>query len=613
MQLLTIDFETYYSKKDKYSLSAMPTDAYVLDPRFEVIGVSIKRNDGVPIWMSGTHEQVANWLAGFDWDNSTAIAHNALFDGFILTQVFGIKPKMWMDTLAMARAAFPWLASHSLANVAATMGLGVKGTEVHNADGLRRSDFTDNQLAAYGVYCGNDTQLCYDIAIGLMPQIPLMERFLIDMTVRMFTEPQFVGDVDAMQQMYEGEIARKEALLALAVVDRETIMSNDKFAAKLRSLGVEPPTKVSATTKRVTYAFAKTDKDFSALLEHPDSEVQALVSARLGVKTTIAETRALRFVQMAKRGPLPVYLNYWGAKTTGRFSGGNGTNWQNLSARGPSAGLRNAIKAPKGRKVVVGDSSNIELRVAMMLAGQMDVVEMIRDGVDLYCEFASKIYGRKITKADKIERMLGKIAMLSLQYGAGPERFMEMVRIQMSQAGIASPVDLYQAQNIVYLYRDTYSLIPMLWKYTENVVLPAIYNNDPLIPCDKQGWTLTMNGGFAVPGTPGVKYHNLRKSPDGGWEYTMGKMAVNLYGGKVVENMSQYVARMIVMWQTGRIHLRYPVALSVHDEAVTLPLETEVDACMAYMTECLSMAPQWVSGIPLASEVAVGDSYGEAK
>jgi DNA polymerase len=612
MQLITLDFETYYDKATKYSLSAMGTDEYILDARFQAIGLSIKVNNGAPMWMSGTHEQIANWLAGFDWGNSAVCCHNTLFDGFIMTQIFGIKPKLWMDTLAMGRAAMPWLASHSLDALAQHLGLGKKGHEVIAADGKRREDFTDSELAAYGGYCSNDVHLTYEIAQKLLPITPALELRIVDMTIRMFTEPTFVGDQKAMHGMYCAEVARKEELLLLADTDRETIMSNDKFAQKLLSLGVTPPKKWSARTGKEAWAFAKTDKAFSALLEHPDTEVQALAAARLGVKTTIAETRALRFFNMSQRGPLPVYLNYWGAKTTGRMSGGNGTNWQNLSARGPSAGLRNAIMAPPGHTVVVGDSSNIELRVAMAVAGEQSVLDLIATGADLYCEFASKIYGRPITKADKIERMLGKIAMLSLQYGAGAERFLEMVRLEMAKAGIKSTLDLEAATNIVQLYRNTYHRVPALWKYCEKTVIPAIYNQDYMKGVDVNGWALTDDLGFSVPGSPGVVYHGLREE-NGSWMYTMGRLSVGLYGGKLVENLCQYLARMIVMWQTARINQRYRVVLSVHDEAVCVVPDDQVAECEAYMTECLTMAPPWCKGLPLACEVAHGPSYGEAK
>jgi hypothetical protein len=323
MQLITIDFETYYDSKSKYSLSSMATDEYVFDEKFEVIGVAVKVNNGEPMWMSGSMQQIANWLATFDWENSSVLAHNALFDGFILTQVFGIKPKLWMDTLSMARAQFPWLVSHSLDAIAAYLGLGAKGKEVVLANGKRRLDFTPSELEAYGGYCRNDVHLCYEIAQKLLPITAPLELKVIDMTIRMFTEPVFEGDVPLMIDLHAKEVKRKNDLMELAAVDKTTIMSNDKFAARLAELGVRPPTKVSLKTGKMTYAFAKTDKAFTALLEHDNPDVQALVGARLGAKTTIAETRALRFLRMARNGKLPVYLNYWGAKTTGRMSGGN--------------------------------------------------------------------------------------------------------------------------------------------------------------------------------------------------------------------------------------------------------------------------------------------------
>ena len=204
-------------------------------------------------------------------------------------------------------------------------------------------------------------------------------------------------------------------------------------------------TKISPRTGKETFAFAKTDKEFTSMQDHHNPEVAALVQARLGAKTTIAETRALRFLEMANRGPLPVYLNFWGAKTTGRYSGGNKVNWQNLPARGVSAGLRLALKAPTGHKVLVGDSSNIELRTVMALAGQEDALIKIRNGVDMYCDFASKLFNREITKADYAERFLGKTAMLGLQYGAGAERFQEMVRQAAQFMDGVEPISLQRA------------------------------------------------------------------------------------------------------------------------------------------------------------------------
>jgi len=610
MDIYTIDFETYYDRD--YSLSKMQTDAYCLDPRFELIGMGIAKNDGTPHWFTDALE-IDAVLARIDWANAAVRCHNTLFDGFILTRVLGRAPRLWMDTLSQGRMLHPYLVSHSLANLAKHFGLAPKGTEVLNALGKRQADFTRQELADYGRYCCNDVVICRGLGDQFDPGTPPLNAYLIDMTIRMFTEPVLVGDTAEMEKLYAAEVERKETLLLAAATNRDIIMSNDKMAEALTALGVTPPQKLSARTKKMTWAFAKSDKEFTELLEHDDPDVQTLVAARLGVKTTIAESRAKTFVEMSRRGRLPVYLQFWGAKTTGRYSGGNKCNWQNLPARGPTAGLRNALKAPDGHVVVVGDSSNIELRIVMAVAGQLDVLDKLRRGVDLYCDFASTLFGRTITKANKPERMLGKVAMLSLQYGAGAVRFQEMVRNAARLDPALQPITLDRAQEIVDLYRSVHYMVVQLWDYCQKIVLPDIASGGSLINVDVNGWAITCNEGFGRPGEPGVVYHDL-KYEEREWTYQMGRMRVRIFGPKVVENLCQHLAMLVVMWQTARINKKIPVKLSVHDEAVTVPLLTDLDATKAYMTECLSLAPPWCRDIlPVACEVGSGPSYGEAK
>lgn len=615
----TIDFETYYDKK--YSLSKMQTDEYVLDDRFEIIGVGVKagRDEQVE-WFDGRSFKEIEWYLrdAIDWENTAVCCHNAHFDGFIATQRLNLQPKLWLDTLSMARMVYPELRSHSLATLAETLGIGRKGHQVASYIGYHKHDFTLDQITDYAQYCMNDVALTHTLAELLLQFTPDLEQYLIDMTIRMFTEPHFVGDRTKLREYYHAEIMRKQKLLDKAKYDKSILMSNPQLADLLRAHDVAPPEKLSKRTGKMTYAFAKSDKEFTALLEHEDPDVQAIVAARLGVKSTIAETRALRFLETADRGYMPVYLAHWGAKTTGRLSGGNKMNWQNLPARGPAKELRTCIKAPDGYKVVVGDSSNIELRMAMVLAGQNDIVKQIRkydelgDSAesDVYCDFASKLTGRTITKADKKERLLGKVAMLSLQYGSGFHTFMNMVRIMGGDQ-----VDEREASDIVRFYRNQLNKLPKLWRYCNDTVLPDIHNGTVLTPVDVQGWFLTNKSGYSMPGYPGIVYHNLRKDKENEWIYTQGRNDnIHIYGGKVVENLCQHAARNVVLWQTALVHRKYPVALSVHDEIVCVVPEEDAENCKAYMEHALTTAPKWCRGeLPLAGEVAIGDSYGEAK
>lgn len=592
----------------------MQTDAYINDAQFEIIGVAVIKNEEPAVWFSGSDLETIGWLrTNFDWENSATRCHNTLFDGYILTQHCGIKPKLWMDTLSQGRMLLPYLTSHSLANLAKNYNLPDKGTAVVKALGKRRKDFNPMELTEYAEYCKHDAWLCKELGAKFDPFTPALAIKLIDMTVRMFTEPMLVGDQFKMKQLYDDEIKRKADLLERAETNRDVIMSNDKFAEALLALGVTPPMKQSkANPDKETYAFAKSDKDFTDLQEHDDPDVQALVAARLGVKTTIAETRALKFLETAKRGALPVYLNFWGAKTTGRYSGGNSINWQNVPARGPSAGLRKALLAPSGHTVLVGDSSNIELRTVMALSGQEDVLDKLGAGIDLYCDFASKLFGRDITKADKAERFLGKTAMLGLQYGAGAKRFQEMVRLAKRVDPSVELIDENRAHSIVDLYRTVHWRVVQLWKRCNDVILPDIANGCTMLNVDVNGWFITQWDGFGRPGEPGVMYNDLKY--DGkDWTYQMGRQRINIHGAKVVENLSQHAAMQIVMWQTARINQRYPVKLSVHDEAVCVVPNDELTEAQAYMEECLAMTPKWCRSIPVACETGTGSSYGDAK
>ncbi len=414
MHLITLDAETFYDTQ--YSLSRLTTEEYLRSDLFEVIGVSAQVDDGEPEWFSGTHEEVGNWCRQFDWSNAMLVAHNAMFDAAILSWHFGIRPKAIADTLSMARAIHGIETGLSLEKLAVHYQIGVKGTEVLNARGKRRLDFSPEELARYGEYCRNDVALTYELFQALVDNYPADEMRLIDLTLRMFTEPVLELDAFLLEKHLQDVVARKDELLAKLGGDpesaRKRIMSNPQFATLLQEFGVIPPTKISPTTGKTTYAFAKTDEGMKELLGHPNPEVQALVSARLGVKSTLEETRTQRFLGIVQRGSLPVPLKYYGAPTA-RWSSIDRTNLQNLPSRGKDAGaLKRAIKPPPGYVIIDADSSQIEARILAWLAGQEDLVEAFRTGQDVYKIMASAIYKKPIEEISPSERFIGKSTIL---------------------------------------------------------------------------------------------------------------------------------------------------------------------------------------------------------
>ena len=403
MNLITIDFETYYSAD--LGFAKQTTEEYVRDPQFHVIGVAVKVNDEEPQWASGTHEQLADWLGTFDWAASTVLAHNAMFDGFILSHHFAIRPKFWVDTLCMGRAVHGVEVSGSLAALAERYGIGKKGTEVHNFKGYRRQDFSEFELSKYGDYCINDVNLTYTLFNKMLADgFPKKELHVINQTLRMFTEPVLELDAGLLEEHLRDVQGKKERLLLECAANRDDLMSNQKFAELLRGYGVEPPMKISPTTGKETLALAKNDEEFKALAEHPDVRVQGIVAARLGTKSTLEETRTQRFIDIASRGKLPVPIKYYAAHT-GRFGGDDKINLQNLPSRGQNAGkLKKAIRAPEGYKVIDADSAQIEARVLAWLAEQNDLVEAFARKDDVYKKMASAIYGKPEDQISKEDR-----------------------------------------------------------------------------------------------------------------------------------------------------------------------------------------------------------------
>jgi len=426
MDILTVDFETYYDKD--YSLSKITTEEYVRDPRFQVIGVGVKVNAGTTEWFSGTHGRTKEFLAQYNWANSAVLAHNMMFDGAILSWRFGIRPKVLFDTLCMARAIHGVEKSASLKTLAQNYGVGEKGNEVLDAKGKRRSDFSFEELSAYGQYCINDVDLTYEIFnIMLSRGFPKSELKLIDLTLRMFTEPTLGLDRERLEaHLAKTQLMKGDLLKSAGLEDKSDLMSNPKFATLLGNLGVPCPMKISPTTGKMTYALAKTDQGMKDLLDHYDPQVQTLAAARLGVKSTLEETRTQRFIDISGRGILPVPVRYYAAHT-GRWGGDDKINLQNLPSRGPNAkALKKCIVAPDGYSIVEADSAQIEARMLAWLAGQDDVVDIfaknnaeVAAGVkkedmeyDPYKIMASRIYNKGVMDITAGERFVGKTTVL---------------------------------------------------------------------------------------------------------------------------------------------------------------------------------------------------------
>lgn len=635
MEVITIDWETYYSKD--YSLTKLTTEEYIRDPRFEAIMLGIRMPDGEQRVIEGTYEEIQYKLGAIDWGRYAVLAHNMMFDGAILAWRFGIKPAVWLDTLSMARAMFG-LKGNSLALLAGRYNLHEKGTYVVNMMGKRRADMSPGEFKQYADYCLHDVELCYQLftlmsegwydleSMDMRHPYPVRELELIDRLIRMYTEPSLLLNQDKLEAHLAGVVKRKEALLAACAVDKDILMSNPKFAELLQSLGVSPPMKISATTGKTTFAFAKTDPGMKDLLEYPDERVQVLVSARLGVKSTLEETRTTRFIDIAKRGGyFPIPLKYSAARTH-RLGGMDKINLQNLPARGKDAKrLKKAMEPPKGYVIINSDSSNIEARMLAWLAEQEDLVSDFANKIDVYSKMASRIYNREVNRKrkeivdgkeiypDEAEGFVGKTVVLGAGYQTGG------AKLQITLKAATPPMDmpLEECTRIINTYRNTYTRIPELWKQGEKAI-QAMHDNQTM-------W-LGREGVLLVEGRRGIKLPNglyisypslhqyngeMNGRPVKKWRYKDEKGMQDIYGGKLIENVVQALARIIVMLQLLKIAKRYTVPLTVHDSVVVIAKEAEAQEAMKYVEECMRWIPKWAQGCPINCEAFMGANYGE--
>ena len=601
---MVLDVETYYSKS--YSLSKLTTEAYINGDEFEVIGLSIKLGDTPTAWYTGDQLEITRVLNQFNWKDITLIAHNCFFDASILSLYFGIFPARYIDTLSMARAIHGISVGGSLAKLATHYGLGEKGTEVVDALGKHLKDFTAAELAKYGEYCINDTELTYALFQKLIPHYNATELSLIDMTIKMGVIPRLEVEMNILENHLFEVITAKEKLLETVAADKTDIMSNLKFAKLLESFGAEVPTKISPTTGKLTHAFAKTDDGFKALLEHPNANVRALAAVRLGVKSSIEETRTERFIGISNRmGRLPIPLNYYGA-ATGRWSAGGGqkVNFQNLP-RGST--IKEAIIAPEGQLIVGADLSNIELRVGMWVAGEMDALRLLGAGGDLYKEFASKAFDVAYDDVSKEQRFIGKTSQLGLIFGVGAAKLRGAVK-----AGSGKDLGEEESKRIVELYRSTYTGVTDLWK-TCGEAIKAIADDDTFAFGTRDLYRVEGKKGIKFPSGMYMQYPELtymidENTGEKGYKYKLRNGYDRLYGGKLTNNLVQGTARCIMSEAMVRVNKRYPIVLTIHDALYILAPEAEAQEALDFLIEEMTKVPSWMPGIPLAAEGGYGKS-----
>lgn len=473
MRIVVLDFESFFSTKDGYTLTKIGPISYIRDSRFSaqlmsyiVTDASTMTYDRVRV---AEHDNIPAVLAALKLDapDVVTVAHNGNgFDFLILSEIYHVVPRIAVDTMCMERwTGVSRIQNESLKSMAKFFQCGEKVEGTLISDGRKwPDDFTPDERTAFIQYCRNDTEQCFLSFKAMLPFVTADALLFSSITARMACNPVLRLD-DDMLTAYLNELSDKVTKARNDISKMFMFKSDEDFLKAIRSsasfvkmlelLGRKPPMKYSVAkseTKRkkleaegktnlseedyavYTPALAKSDLDFVAMASDADERVALLVRTRLENNSSIQRSRAETFHALAKSGrPMPVMLNAFKAHTS-RYTAGNSEgssdklNLQNLSKRDPSQlTLRKAVQAPEGMALVACDSSQIEARILAYVANETELVDAFRRGADPYADLAEKIFqipSEKIHKGAKsgdkklkAYRNVGKTGILSCLAG----------------------------------------------------------------------------------------------------------------------------------------------------------------------------------------------------
>lgn len=661
--VIVLDFETFFSSE--FTLKKMSTIEHITDDQFEVLGLSVTEEDKAPYFIREPkvkqYLEHLQTLYGENLAGCTIAAHNAKYEGAILHWLYGITPKYIIDTMGLA-SHWNARARNDLEHVAEREGLPPKGDTLRFKDWTTRRRYKprggrgrkrlmpvrlpiidEKMWKELEDYANHDGFLEWEVFKRYMPRVscPEIELNALNHTMHLYIEPMVQVDeqlgldiIDAM----EAEIDRHMDMVGHT---REQISGDNSFEAimeaALKDAGddIVHYLKPAKNKRGCKLAIAKDDPARKLLEEHDDETIRNLMVAKNALSSWpdhITRVRSIIAQCKAAGGVLPVPLKYFGAHT-GRWSGGEGINLQNLGSRGHELikRIRGMLLAPPGWEFVIADAASIESRCLAHMSGQDDKLEKYENGEEMYCRFAEIVLRkperslRKPHKEEDWERLgcdpeherylawarnkIGKIGDLACGYGGGPD----------AVARFAPDLDLDMRIRIRDKYREVNPKTVKFWyalqakfiataKYGRPCTMPRGLSFRQTKDCDV---IITLPSGHEI------KYHEVTiKQDDYGkdqirvrnpqtreWEY--------IWGGTLAENVIQAIARDVLWEAIIKVEAAgYRVVHHVHDELIALVRKGVGKAVLDIAIKALRTRPQWALGCPLDGEGVVTTRYG---
>jgi DNA polymerase I-like protein with 3'-5' exonuclease and polymerase domains len=577
MTTYAIDFESYYSKE--CSIKTLGPLGYFSHPDFDAYMVSVVADNGFSF---------VGHPKDFDWsliEGQIVLSHNASFDETLY--LYGVTQNWWPEAKAaewhctadmVAYCGLP----RSLKNAAATAyNLTVDKSTRDNMSNKNWATMSEEFKKEVTEYALKDSELCLRLWQDYSPKWPAAER-AISFVNRTSVQRGIPIDTELLKKQIEIiNVKLFEAEEAIPWLGDKPLLSRPAFDAQCRKVGIEPP-----------HSLAATDADAQEWLR-VNGKKYAWVNAVISWRRINSLKKKIESFQYATMPDNRYYggLMYFGAHT-GRFSGSGGNlNLQNLPKEEMfGVKLRSLIAAPAGKKLVVVDLSQIEVRTLCWLAKDKEAMAEIKASSDIYEAFAIRFGSWSRDKGSLREnnpklRHRVKAMVLGCGYGAGAEKFTVM-----------SGMTLKDATSAIQLYRNKMTSVTRLWRdYTTDVAV----SYDQQIP-------LTID----LPSGRALDYGKLRPVKQNGkinyvalMNRNGKRVPVKLWGGLLAENASQALARDIFCNMLCRIHdSGFRIIFHVHDEVVVEVDEAEAEDALARIVEIMSTPPDWIPDIPVSAE-----------
>lgn len=658
---LSIDLETYST----VSIGAAGSYRYILDPSFEILLFAYSL-DGMPVEVIdvASGQVIPLWLKNA-LKNPLYIKHayNAAFEWFALSKYLGwLPPDQWRDTMLHALyCGYP----ASLDAAGRAMGLPEDKKKLttgkaliryfcvpckpSNANGNRTRNLPKHDPAKWALfkeYNGQDVVTEMEI-----------DRRLSAFPVPAFVQKQWETDL----MMNARGVAADMEMVSGALVIGATVKS--QLMAEARQLsGLDNPNSIKQLARWLTEATdgdteitSVTKETVATMLKQPQpANVQRMLEIRqeLG-KTSTKKYDALETC-IADDGRVRGLLQFYGANRTGRWAG-RLVQVQNLPRTYThplpparqlvkdrnidglrlmygsindtlSQLIRTAFVATPGNVLIDADFSAIEARVISWLAGQEWRLEVFRTHGKIYEASASQMFHVPIEKIKKGNpeyalRQRGKVAELALGYQGGVSAMR-----RMDTGHNLDDLSDDEVKGIVDRWRETNSMIRDLWNIVDSAAVTVITNGGAqtirsettdavitlaceldvitgtrymtiLLPSGRKLYYPSPEIGVNRWGNPSVSYMGQNQTTKR-WE------RVETYGGKLVENIVQAIARDCLAIAIENLEAQgLHVVFHIHDEVVIdTPAWADEDTMLETVTKIMTKPIPWAQLLPLNAD-----------